>query len=183
MYFIPLPTLIPNDLLVCSGDVDADVKARLRAAIGTMQPDTINTGDFLTWQSLNASEGSFDLINVLGFTVSQFVGGDNYELLQPYLDDPAKTPADYDFADFLEGQLEYVGYFDIPNQQFGGDSLYLIPGLHDGSVIMFYRTDLFEQAGLAPPTNWDEYLAAAQALNSGDVAGTSMIAKSGDVIT
>lgn len=132
-------------------------------------------------QSLNAAEGSFDLINVLGFTVSQFVGGDNYELLQPYLDDPAKTPADYDLSDFLEGQLEYVGYYDIAKQQFGGDSLYLIPGLHGGSVIMYYRQDLLDAAGLAPPATWDEYVAAAEALNRDGVAGNSMVAKSGDV--
>jgi len=132
-------------------------------------------------QSLKAPEGSFDIINVLGFTVSQMVGGDYFEPLQPYLDDASKTAADYDFADFLEGQLTYAGYFDIANQQFGGTDLRLIPGLHDGSVIMFYRTDLFDAAGLAPPTTWEEYLAAAEALNKDGVAGNSMIAKSGDV--
>lgn len=30
---------------------------------------------------------------------------------------------------------------------------------------LFYRTDLFEKAGLEPPTNWQEQLAAAVALN------------------
>jgi len=32
--------------------------------------------------------------------------------------------------------------------------------------IMYYRTDLFEEAGLAAPTTWDEVIAAGQALHS-----------------
>ena len=132
-------------------------------------------------QSLNADEGTFDIINVLGFSVSQMVGGDKFEQLNAYLDDPAKTPPDFDFADYPPGQTEYVGYFDVANGSFGGESLYLIPGLHGGSVITFYRKDLLEEAGLEPPSDPDSWLAAIEALNKDDVAGNSMIAKSGDV--
>ena len=78
-------------------------------------------------QSLNADEGTFDIINVLGFSVSQMVGGDKFEQLNAYLDDPAKTPPDFDFADYPPGQTEYVGYFDVANGAFGGESLYLVP--------------------------------------------------------
>lgn len=132
-------------------------------------------------QSVTAGEGAFDIVNVLGFSVSQIVGGGFVEPLKPYLDDPAKTPSDYDFADFIAGQLEYVGYFDTTAGQFGGDDLYLIPGFSAASILLYYRTDLLEAAGLQPPTTWEEYQAAAQALNQGDVAGNSLIAKSGDV--
>lgn len=48
----------------------------------------------------------------------------------------------------------------------------------DGSIwSFFYRTDLFEAAGLdptAPPANWDEMLQYAQALTSGDQYGLVM---------
>src|SRR5437660_640189 len=50
-----------------------------------------------------------------------------------------------------------------------------------GSVVLFYRKDLFKAAGLKPPTTWAAYLAAARKLNTGGVAGNSLIAKSGDV--
>ena len=130
-------------------------------------------------QNLKAPTSSFDAIMVLGFSVSQMVGGGFFTPLNSYL---KKVPKGYDFpSDFPSGELKYVGYFDVKKQQFGGKTLYLIPGLHGGSVVVFYRTDLFKSAGLKPPTTWANYLAAAKKLNSNGVAGNSMIAKSGDV--
>lgn len=130
-------------------------------------------------QNLKAPTSSFDAIMVLGFTVSQMVGGGFFEPLSRYL---KKVPAGYDFPkDFPAGELEYVGYFDTKKQQFGGKTLYLIPGLHGGSVVVFYRKDLFKAAGLSAPKTWAAYLAAAKKLHGNGVAGNSMIAKSGDV--
>jgi len=130
-------------------------------------------------QNLAAPTSSFDAIMVLGFSVTQMVGGGGFTPLNPYL---SKAPKGFDFPqDFPAGELEYVGYFDVKNQRFGGKTLYMIPGLHGGSVVLFYRKDLLAAAGLKPPTTWAAYLAAAQKLNTGGVAGNSMIAKSGDV--
>ena len=130
-------------------------------------------------QNLQAPTSSYDAIMVLGFTVAQMVGGGFFTPLNSYL---SKAPAGYDFPhDFPSGELKYVGYFDTKKQTFGGKTLYLIPGLHGGSVTLFYRKDLFDAAGLKAPTTWAQYLAAAQKLNAGGVAGNSMIAKSGDV--
>ncbi len=39
---------------------------------------------------------------------------------------------------------------------------------------LFYRKDLFEAAGLAPPTNWEEVRAAAEKLHSKDVIGIAL---------
>ena len=86
-----------------------------------------------------------------------------------------RTPADYDFADFPPGELDYQGYFDVETGEFGGDDLYLIPGIHSGSALLFYRKDLLDAAGIDVPTTWAEYLAAAKALTSGDVAGSAMV--------
>jgi len=130
-------------------------------------------------QNVKAPTSSFDAIMVLGFTVSAFVGGGFFEPLNKYL---KKVPAGYDFPrDFPRGELNYVGYYDTKRQRFGGNTLYLIPGLHGGSVVLFYRKDLFKAAGLQPPKTWAAYLSAAKKLNTGGVAGNSMIAKSGDV--
>jgi multiple sugar transport system substrate-binding protein len=131
-------------------------------------------------QNLKAPTSSFDAIMVLGFSVSQMVGGGYFEPLNSRV--RTKAPKNYDFPrDFPAGELKYVGYFDVKKQQFGGPTLYLIPGLHGGSVVVFYRKDLFRAAGLRPPRTWAQYLAAAKKLNKDGVAGNSMIAKSGDV--
>ena len=56
-----------------------------------------------------------------------------------------------------EGSLTYTAY---DGQRFGLPVAMTTP-------VFVYRKDLFEQAGIAaPPTNWDEYVAAAKALHS-----------------
>jgi multiple sugar transport system substrate-binding protein len=127
-------------------------------------------------QNLRAPESAFDIVHTIGFNVAGTAGAGLLEELTPYVSDPAKTPADYDFADFPAGQLEYTGYFDPATGEFGGDQLYLIPGIHSGSVLLFYRSDLLGGEGQpAVPTTWAEYLAAAQALTTDDVAGSAMV--------
>jgi ABC-type phosphate/phosphonate transport system substrate-binding protein len=47
--FVPLPSAIPNDLLVCSRWAPPELKERVRAAIRHMQPGEIGVGDFKHW--------------------------------------------------------------------------------------------------------------------------------------
>jgi multiple sugar transport system substrate-binding protein len=47
---------------------------------------------------------------------------------------------------------------------------YLVP-LDGDFHMLYYRSDVFEKAGLKPPTTWDEYLADAKALNGQDFNG------------
>ena len=155
-----------------------DKEAEIEAATGVdIVVSTEQLADLVASnnQNLEAPESAVDIMHVLGFTVAQTVGAGLFEPLQPYLDDPSKTPADYDFADFPPGQLEYTGYFDVENGSFGGDTLYLIPGIHSGSVLLFYRSDLLEAAGLEPPTTWVEYLSHAEALTKDAVYGSAMV--------
>jgi multiple sugar transport system substrate-binding protein len=126
-------------------------------------------------QNLRADESNFDIMHVLGFWVAGQVGAGLFEELTDWVADPSRTPADYDFADFPEGTLNYAGYFDVENGEFGGEDLYLIPGIHTDTVLLFYRTDLLEAAGIEPPTTWEEYLAAAEALTTDEVAGSAMV--------
>jgi ABC-type phosphate/phosphonate transport system substrate-binding protein len=53
VYFVALPTPMPNDLLVTSAGLDAATKQRLRDAIGAMRPAEIGVGDFRTWQNIH----------------------------------------------------------------------------------------------------------------------------------
>jgi ABC-type glycerol-3-phosphate transport system substrate-binding protein len=132
-----------------------------------------------TNQSVKASSGTYDAISVLGFTVAQFVGGGFFTNLTPYV---RKLPKSYGYpSDFAKGELDYLSYFNIKRQQFGGSTPYLIPGLYAGPIILFYRKDLLQEAALSVPTNWTQYLAAAKKLNGNGIAGNTMIAKSGDV--
>jgi ABC-type glycerol-3-phosphate transport system substrate-binding protein len=129
-----------------------------------------------TLQNLKAERSSFELINYLGFLTTQQVGGGYFEQLNQYLEDPAETDPTWDFGDFAESNLRNVGYYDLANKKLGeGNDLYGVPGLHSGSVVYFYRKDLFEKAGLQPAKTWDEFNAAAKTLNTGDVAGASFI--------
>jgi ABC-type phosphate/phosphonate transport system substrate-binding protein len=55
VYFIELPTAIPNDLLVSAAHLDGDTKNHLRTAIGAMPATAIDIGDFRSWRTLNES--------------------------------------------------------------------------------------------------------------------------------
>lgn len=132
-----------------------------------------------TNQSVKASSGTYDAISVLGFTVAQFVGGGYFTNLTPYV---KRLPKSYGYpSDFAKGELSYLSYFDIKRQQFGGGTPYLIPGLYAGPIVLFYRKDLLQDAGLSVPTTWTQYLAAAKKLDGNGISGNTMIAKSGDV--
>ncbi|MEM1026935.1 MAG: extracellular solute-binding protein [Planctomycetota bacterium] len=65
----------------------------------------------------------------------------------------------------------------LTNAQRIGDGLYGIP-YHDGPECLIYRKDLFEQAGLTPPTTWDAFHQVAKELTdpSGDCHGTVLAA-------
>jgi ABC-type phosphate/phosphonate transport system substrate-binding protein len=52
VHFVELPTVIPNDLLVCSAGLDAERKQQLGDVIRTMGGNAIGVGDFLTWKSV-----------------------------------------------------------------------------------------------------------------------------------
>ena len=89
---------------------------------------------------------------------------------------PSKTPPDWDFGDLIPAAMKNVGIYDMATGTLGeGKDIYGIPGLHSGSVIYFYRKDLFDAAGLQPAKTWDEFKAAAQKLHTDDVAGCSFI--------
>lgn len=156
-----------------------DKEAEIEAATGIdIQLTTMALGQLIESnnQTLRAPEAAFDIVHTIGFQVAATAGAGLLEELTPYVTDPAKTPADYDFADFPAGQLNYTGYFDPETGEFGGDQLFLIPGIHSGSVLLFYRTDLLGGEGQPPvPTTWAEYLATAQTLTTGDVAGSAMV--------
>lgn len=129
-----------------------------------------------TLQNLTAEQSSFELIMYLGFLTTQQVGAGYFAKLNDFINNPEETPPDWDFADFIPGALNNVGVYDMASGTRGkGSDVYGIPGIHSGSVIYFYRKDLFDAAGLQPAKTWEEFTAAAKALTTDDVAGCSFI--------
>ena len=123
------------------------------------------------------TQSSFDLINYLGFLTTQQVGGGYFEQLNAYIDNPEETPPDWDFADFIPAALNNVGIYDMATGKTRrrATTSTAFPACIRGSVIYFYRKDLFEAAGLQPAKTWDEFKAAAQKLHTDDVAGCTFI--------
>lgn len=65
-----------------------------------------------------------------------------------------------------------------------GDQYYAYPKLVEPSAVLYYRKDLFEQAGLdpnKPPATWDELLDAAKKLTGKGVFGFSTAQVAGDL--
>ncbi|MDP9470676.1 MAG: sugar ABC transporter substrate-binding protein [Chloroflexota bacterium] len=81
-----------------------------------------------------------------------------YQPLDAYLNDPALTARDFDFADFQPATIQ----IETVNGQLIGMPVQL------ESEILFYRMDLFQEKGIEPPATFDDLAAAAQALHAPD---------------
>ena len=87
--------------------------------------------------------------------------------LEPLDDLWEKYREEYQLDDFPESVMESVTY---------DGKIYAMPILTN-TELFFYRKDLFEEQGLEPPSTMEEYRQAAEAMNSGRMAGTIMSLK------
>jgi multiple sugar transport system substrate-binding protein len=78
-----------------------------------------------------------------------------YENLSPYLADTKKTPAEWDWKDFKKSAIDAVTL---------AGTVYAVPIVTEGEIV-YYRKDLFEKAGLKPPTTLEELEEAAKKLH------------------
>jgi len=122
--------------------------------------------------ALKEEGGKYDLVVWTIGSESRVRGQGYFEPLEQYINNTDLTPSDWDYDDFFPGFMET--FCTWPEE--GG--LVSLP-ITANSMVLFYRTDLFEEAGLEPPTTWDEYLATAKALNNPDegVYGNIIMAK------
>jgi ABC-type glycerol-3-phosphate transport system substrate-binding protein len=170
-------------IIVTGGEKDErglqDKKGEIKKRFGiNLDVTALQLGPLIEKEIANekAKQSAYDIIEVLGFLVPGQVGPGYFERLNPYLSNPSKTPANFNLHDFPIDALNNTGYFNLKTKQYGhSKDLYLLPGIHSGSVIYFYRKDLFKKAGLKPAKTWADYMRAAKKLNSGDVAGSSMV--------
>lgn len=80
------------------------------------------------------------------------------------LDDLVNNSAEYDINDFSKGQQDYGKC----KEQTLGLTLSTEP------MIMWYRTDIYDELGLKPATTWDEYYANAKAIKDAGYSGQIM---------
>ena len=115
---------------------------------------------------MTASSGSFDVIAdviewVPGYAASGFVH-DIGELDSKY-----------------GGKINFDGMVQAALNAHKFDGKQFSMPINAGTRMFFYRKDLLDEGGLAPPETWDELRAAANALNTDEQAGMSMSAASG----
>ena len=120
---------------------------------------------------LEASSGADTLDGYMimpGQVGKQYLDAGWVRYLGDYINDPTMTDPNLDLNDFFGGALNT---FKHDGKLFG------LP-LQNETSILFYRKDLFQQAGIKrPPTTMAELLADAALLKKGNVAGFAMRGK------
>lgn len=116
-----------------------------------------NMKEALTAEMVGGS-GGYDIVSVM----DQWVGSlDN--LLEPI--DAGVAAQGVDLADFPPAHMRH-GYLN--------DELVGLP-VRGHVQLMFYRKDLLEQAGVTPPTTWDEVVEAGKAIQAkSEAAGIAL---------
>jgi multiple sugar transport system substrate-binding protein len=82
-------------------------------------------------------------------------------ILEDLTDDVANDP-DIQWDDIAPFFRNFIATYD--------GSVYVVP-LDGDFHMVYYRTDLFEAAGIEPPRTWEDYLAAAAQFNGQDLNG------------
>jgi len=115
---------------------------------------------------LQSTAAQFDVLLSDFMYLPQFAEAGFIENVDAYLNDPALTDgAWYDLEDLFPALRSAA---QVDNKYWG------LP-LSTESTLLYYRKDLFEQAGLKPPETMDELMAAAKALNKpGERAGIAL---------
>ncbi|XID91819.1 ABC transporter substrate-binding protein [Paenibacillaceae bacterium WGS1546] len=116
--------------------------------------------------------GTYDVLMVDGFWMSEYGAKKVVEPLDDYLADAAITPEWFDYEDIVPAYRNGISKYD--------GKTYGIPTAGETRFIA-YRTDLFEKYGKEPPQTMDEFLELAQFFNGKEdgLYGVSMRAQRG----
>lgn len=82
--------------------------------------------------------------------------------LNEWINDPAKTPPNYNFEDMLPGLRASTAWDGVPGSELGGEGAkqWCIPWGFEANNLAYNR-NMFEQIGAKPPTNMDELIEVA----------------------
>lgn len=116
---------------------------------------------------LSTKGSGFDVLNVTFIFTSRWIGAGWLTPLDDFIKDPAKTPADWDYADILPGSAQ-------PMKDKKG-LIYGIPWISDVLMSGTSRFDLFKAEGMGMSDTFDDLERGLKAVNKkGDVAGLGM---------
>jgi multiple sugar transport system substrate-binding protein len=109
---------------------------------------------------LSTKSDAHDVINVTFIFTGRWIGAGWVTPLTDFIDDPNRTPADWDASDFLPGSV-------TPFKDRQG-RVCAIPWIADVQMAGASRYDLIEQAGLKLPDTFDQMAAMLNAINRKD---------------
>ena len=122
---------------------------------------------------LAAGDGSIDIFMTGPSTNWEYSAGKWIEDLQPYIDNPKLTSADWDFGDLFPNAVNVNRW---TGEEFGGvgkGPLYAIP-MNEEGYSLAYRKDVLDKAGVKVPDTVDELIAAANKLNGYEMDGKKL---------
>lgn len=135
--------------------------------------DVVEETNLKNKQLLDAQgAGSYDVMMVDAFWMSEYSSKKILVPIQPYVDDKAKTPAWFDYEDIMPAYRNGIAGANGVN--------YGVPTAGETRFIA-YRTDLFDKYDKKPPKTMDEYLELARFFNGKEpgLYGVSMRAQRG----
>ena len=163
------PTALSGQITVIMEEVpDTDVVSGMLDAFNTEFPDIKVTIEAMPYDQMRdrivssflAPEPTYDMIIVDNPWMYDFASGGFLEPLDDYIQ---ATPG-FDYEDFSAPLRDIA---EVDGKTYG------VPFYNYG-LGLIYRTDLYEQAGLTPPTTLDEFVSDAQKLTTSDRAGVAM---------
>jgi ABC-type glycerol-3-phosphate transport system substrate-binding protein len=148
---------------------DTDVVQEMLGAFNEQYPDIEVQIEALPYDQMRdrivssflAPEPTYDLIVVDNPWMYDFASSDYLEPLDKRIE---AAGSEYDYEDFAEPVRTIA---EVDGQTYG------VP-FYNYALGLIYRTDLFEEAGLSPPSTLDELQDAAEQLDQGNRAGIAM---------
>ncbi len=131
--------------------VAAFEKAYPKVTVDLVNAGTGNDEYTKLQNTIAAGSGAPDVAQVEYYALPQFALSDSLVDLAPY-----------GFGD-LKGDYTASTWGAVTS----GDAIYGLPQ-DSGPIAMFYNKRIFDEFGIAVPTTWDEYLAAAEKLHTAD---------------
>jgi multiple sugar transport system substrate-binding protein len=111
-----------------------------------------------------SSRSSYYDAFMLGFPhIWQYAKAGWLEPLNPYVENPNLTPADWDANDFFPELIACSRWNLKQGAGLGDGPLWALP-VNEEAYVIFYRKDLFERFHIKPPTTYQEVYEAAKAL-------------------
>ena len=137
----------------------------------TVEAEMTNYTDWQEKMRLNLASGadSYDITYITPQDIAEFAANGWLEPMDEYIE---KYWDEYNFSDipqYLWDAYSYDGH------------IYGIPS-HQWAMVLFYRTDLFDDANIAVPETLDELVDAAAALDTDDRSGITLTLQANDML-